>query len=390
MKKTVLGHFSTYLLTSMPILYAFFSIAPAGVYNWLPVTTLFEVTFFSIAVLAWTKASTGPRLVSLAILVYVVIRLMAAIEFVPFEEIIRAHKWLLYIAALFLMLGLKIHSAARVARLARWLIILSFVKYLLFVSVYGLGSRPGIFTENNYELVLILGLFASTYRYHEKSKNILLGLLGVSILISESRSASIGFVIVILYVLSLKSSRNSFTRYLTLVAVGISTYIPFFVFQSRNTDFATLDRLNFFNSFLDETQSWQALDWIFGSPPLTQLTDYTCTRLSFYSILLSAAEDGSCYSVILHSFYLRVLFDFGILGFILSFAALFYIMQRAGVSGGLMLVLVGLAIANGISVSGQNNIYVILPILLAMLSAKKGDEDIFVHEKWNTKQKTPK
>src|SRR5699024_10128365 len=114
--------------------------------------------------------------------------------------------------------------------------------------------------------------------------------------------------------------------------------------------------------------------WIFGTAPMTPLSTQTCAALDFYSELFSAAQDGSCYSVILHSFALRVLYDAGLIGALLVLLVPIAVMLRAGVPMILTLTLSAIAVANSLSVSGLNNPYVALPILLAiLLGTRTGD-----------------
>lgn len=159
-------------------------------------------------------------------------------------------------------------------------------------------------------------------------------------------------------------------KYLLTVGAALAVLIPIYTFQQRSIGATSIDRLNFLNVFLAEAQTWNILTWIFGTTPITPLSSGGCSRLSFYESLFSSAGDGSCYSVILHSFLMRVVFDAGLLGLLASILIPWLLMRWNYVSRLSALTLTGIAIVNGASVSGINNPYVALPILLAILVSR--------------------
>ena len=262
--------------------------------------------------------------------------------------------------------GKGIFKASAVARLTKFLIFAAFAKYCYCVALLGFQARPAILTENNYELFLFMGLLVLSYEtLGPRAMNYLL-LLGFTIVISGSRSAAFGFVVVVFYVAFFADRGGLFRRYIFAIAAALATIIPIYVLQQRSTNFDTLDRLNFYNHFVFETSQFSSLEWLFGAPPITELSSFTCQGLSFYSTLLSSRGDGSCYAVILHSYFLRTIFDFGIAGLLMAFVAVWVAMRRANVPRRMTAVLILLGAANGISVSGLNNAYVVLPMAFAV------------------------
>jgi hypothetical protein len=215
-----------------------------------------------------------------------------------------------------------------------------------------------------------MGLFIVTYDEMKKSRYLVLSAIAIEVLLSGSRSAAVGFVVVLIFV-SLKSRQSLLKSTFWITATAIGVLIPVYVLQLRGTNIDTLDRINFLNHFLGEVRGWDLLTWAFGTPPITQLNYSTCQSLSFYSTLLSSSGDGTCYSVILHSFILRAIFDTGVCGLIACFYILNWVMKHAGVECILTLALLGLALANSISVSGPNNIYVIFPMIVATLKSSE-------------------
>ncbi len=364
-----------FVLVSMPYLFVLGALTPPQMDNWLPATSLFEGLFFVAALAFIFRLSRRIAWSFFALVIFAAIHMGLALASgsTPLDEIFRAHKWILYLIGLCLFVGQSLPDSSRVARLTKFLIIAAFFKYFYAVALLGLNARPAILTENNYELFLLIGLLVVCYRFMGQRVFNYVILLGLEILVSGSRSAAIGFVIFVFFVTFSGETGKSFRRYLwALLSIAV-VWIPLVVFQSRNTSLDTLDRINFLNHFLIETSGWHLGEWLFGAAPMTQLSSSTCQSLSYYYLLLSSAQDGSCYSVILHSFFLRVIFDFGVLGMVATFVSLWIIMRVGGVDRGIAIALVALAVANGFSVSGPNNVYVILPVAYAILVAQRSE-----------------
>lgn len=73
--------------------------------------------------------------------------------------------------------------------------------------------------------------------------------------------------------------------------------------------------------------------------------------------------------MIFHAFVMRVIFDAGLLGLALAFGVIIYAMRKSGVSWLLTLCITAIALANGLSVSGPNNPWVAIVVLVAILLA---------------------
>jgi hypothetical protein len=357
------------LLIGLPAVTALGSITPPQLENWLPVTSLFEFYFFSAALIIFLKFSSRISRSFLLLLLFTAVHTFLAFVGLdsPADEIYRAHKWLFYLLALSIFVGYQMAAVNKVVSLTKFLILAAVTKYALVFFALGPTSRPGIFAENNYELFLFMGLLVVCYRFMGRRAVLFLGLLGVAVMLSGSRSAATGFVALVAYVAFTRQSKHAYSRYIWVTLTAIVTIIPFLVFERRGSSIETLDRVVFLNRFLAETSNWNFATWALGAPPLTQLSSPTCQSLAYYSLLLSSNQDGSCYSVILHAFVLRVLFDFGVLGLLVSVLGLWHLMKIGNVTVGVRLALIVLACLNGLSVSGPNNIYVILPIAFAIL-----------------------
>ncbi|HEC0375713.1 TPA: hypothetical protein R1R29_005220, partial [Escherichia coli] len=83
--------------------------------------------------------------------------------------------------------------------------------------------------------------------------------------------------------------------------------------------------------------------------------------------LFSFSGNGSCYSVILHSFNMRVIYDHGLAVTALTFIYLIGVMKNAKRHQRLCVILI--VLASGLSVSALNNVYTTLGIALVCLAA---------------------
>ena len=136
-------------------------------------------------------------------------------------------------------------------------------------------------------------------------------------------------------------------------------------------DFEQIDRYKFLMMFIYDTSDWEWWRFLTGSTPLTPMSDYVCQKLSYYSRLFSHSGEGSCYSVILHSYILRVIFDHGLigLGFLLYFV--YQGLKSSGFTFQERVAVIGVVLVTSLSVSAMNNVYVVFALLLYFASNKR-------------------
>lgn len=252
-----------------------------------------------------------------------------------------------------------------------------------FIADYGYSRisgdlRPGLFTENNFELMLLFVLAAGVWQLRGRVHlGELVSLAGI-VSLSGSRSGALEFVLLLLLAYRQPNSRRSAValgRFVLLLAplVLITTYV---VVSSRFASFQSIedvDRYAFLMIFLGEVQKWGLFDWLTGSHPLSPLSEAACIPLSYYDKLLSYSGDATCYSVLLHSMILRMVFDHGILGLVF---VLFYIsraLRVAGYDNFSVSAVIGILLINGVSVSSFNSVYACVAVaLLVSVSGRKG------------------
>lgn len=340
-------------------------------YGPIPATVVLDAWIIAFIVVCIVRGKTIASLLVLLLAGYLLTRIVPALYTEsPLEDFLQAYRWVLYLIAFALALGRTWGPLNGLIRVTWTLAIAATLKAAATLVLVGPGERPGLLLENNFELALFCGLAAALYSHLGNRRGWLIVILGVLTVLSGSRSGAVVFVILALYAVIQFRSANLFYRYLLGLISLAAAALPIIVFNERAQGAVfRLDRLNFLDVFLAETRQWTAVEWLFGTVPLTPLNPNSCLSLSYYQALFSSTGDGSCYSVILHAFTLRVIFDAGLLGLAIAVLVPWYIMRRAGVTRWLTLTLTLIAVANGFSVSGLNNPYVALPILVAIMTA---------------------
>ncbi|KUG57862.1 hypothetical protein [Nesterenkonia jeotgali] len=346
------------------------SVGFVGEFSPLPMTTLLDVWVLLLAVWILFRGRIQSWVSLLLVLGYLAARGIAAVSVdPPLLDLLQAHRWLVYLAVFALARGHRWSRPELLTRLAWWLVGLATVKSVLTALTLGLDERPGLFLENNFELALFSGTAAVIHRNDPRNGIRLILLLGLLTLLSGSRSGALTYLVLVAFALWSVSTRDVFLRYLAMLTPVVAVVVPWVIFAGRAAESEVIDRVRFLEVFLSEVQRWQWLDWTFGTPPITPLSPQGCASLAYYDVLFSSAGDGQCYSVILHSFILRLLYDGGFLALLMALLLPLVIMRQARVPWGLTLTLLAIAVINSASVSGFNNPYVALPILLAVLTA---------------------
>lgn len=345
---------------------ALVSAAHVGEFSPLPVTVLLDgwIIAFLLTTL-WRSALHAPMIVGLVGLYATVTILTAWIAQAPAADFLQAYRWMLYLLVFAMAVGMQWTHKRLLVWLSWWLVSLATAKAVLTLLLFGPDQRPGLFLENNFELALFSGLTAIIYRDAGRHRFLLVALLGALTILAGSRSGAVAYLFLVIYAIIIADLRDPFLRFISVTVPAAVVVLSFAIFQARSAESEVIDRVRFFDLFLRETQDWTLGTWVTGTPPMTPLSTATCTDLAFYEQLFSAG--GACYSVILHAFAMRIIFDAGLLGMLLVLLLPVLLLRRAGTSWTLTLTLSAIAVSNGLSVSGLNNPYVALPVLLAIL-----------------------
>ncbi|QWS32727.1 hypothetical protein [Curtobacterium aetherium] len=347
-----------------------------GRFSPLPVTVLLDV--WLVFFLTWMLLAGRTRSIGLiaALSLYLLSRVIPAILFnAPVDDFLQAYRWLLYLIIFATAMGRTWGSTRTLWRVTLSLLIMAIVKSAATLILLGRGQRPGLLLENNFELALFAGLIIVCYPHLGRARWLSVVALGALTVMDESRSGSVAFVIVAVYAVGQAKAANLFLRYLLALALPAFAFVAILIFEARARSSSGIDRLNFLRVFLENTSDWSVIQWLFGTTPITPLDPASCLQLSYYESLFSSRGDGTCYSVILHAFNLRVVYDAGLVGLALAVIVTWIAMRKSGTATSTALALSAIALTNGLSVSGLNSPYVALPIILAItLSRREGRE----------------
>ncbi|MGY1820422.1 hypothetical protein [Geodermatophilus sp. SYSU D00079] len=347
-------------------LLALVGVASPGQFNVAPAENLLEVVFLAVATLSVRRMRPVGQLMVVVAGAYVVVKtlLLTLYSQASLTDFLQAYKSFFYLVLLGALVGAGVFDRARLARFTTFLVGAFLVKYGYSVAL-GLDDRPGVYLENNFELIMLLGLFQLAYPHLGARRDWLFGAVAMTVLLSGSRSAALGLLVVYVFLYVRTSNR---TWPLHLAGVAVVGYGVLTVFTSRAAvdGGARLDRLNFLDTFLYEVRDWPLWEFLTGSFPLTPLSPGSCQSLSFYSLLFSRTDPGTCYSVILHSYFLRALFDHGVLGLVLLLTLLWLGLRRSGTSLRDTLAVLALISVSGLSVSAFNNVFATIVLAVAM------------------------
>lgn len=413
-------------LAAMLLMAAILALGVVGVmspwhYNILPAVPLLELAVLGVSVLMFPPKSRSAWLFMLAAGGYLVVTLAIALLMSGSHilDYVQAYKAFFYVLLLCSFIGQPLFKPAQVATFFYVLLGLFFIKYA-YSRLIGLDAwvsiRPGIFTENNFELVLLvllLYLVLPVIRWRAISFITVM----LIIFLSGSRSAFLcisavyffsifrvgkGFIKPWLLLLpflgalaygivndrmdiSLTSSGEGVAEHPSMPALeggrapaitpdseGLAVEAPL-TFRSFLERGASVDRVRFLLYFLDDAEGWQWWNVMLGTQPLTPLSTQTCEALSYWSDMYSFSGDGTCYSVILHSYIIRVLYDHGVLGlvFLVTFAA--YALRKSRYSWADTLCVLGVLMASSLSVSAFNSVFAMLSMMF-YLSYGRGEQ----------------
>lgn len=342
-------------------------------YSPLPTTELLDAWIVAFIGMGFLRGRTARLLLIFTLGGYLLTRLIPGwFDGDPLFDLLQAYRWVLYLIAFVMAIGRRWGPSKNLRALTLGLIGLALAKAVAVFAILGPGERPGLFIENNFEIALFCGLLVTQHRDLSTVQRIAgIGMLATLMVLSGSRSGAISFAILVMFALFQVRTTLATKIFVGAYALPAVAAVPVLVFIERQAQAGggRIDRLNFLDVFLSETSTWSVVNWLVGTEPITPLSPVSCGRLSYYENLFSSAGDGSCYSVIMHAFVLRVIFDAGLFGLVLAFVVPWFAMRAGGVQTSIAVAILAIAGANSLSVSGLNNPYVAFPIIVAILMA---------------------
>lgn len=338
-------------------------------YNLLPANGILEASLGLSALFLLRKPDKATMLFITAAALYVLCSFAIMKIFNPahFLDFLQAYKSYIYIIPLSLFVSRDKFSGQSVKLLLSGLILFLIIKYgysRLLQLTPRMGDRPGLYTENNFELILLFFVYyISISAMNGKTRAFLFAAVALITILSGSRSAVLALLILFSFTFLTKINYKTVVTLAVFALLGLAA-LNIFV-RRMEGGIEDIDRFYFLTIFLYETRSWGILQYLLGSMPLTPLSNFSCAALSAYHDLYSFSGDDTCYSVILHSYLLRVLFDHGILGMLFAIGFLAYGLKRANYSNKDIACLTGIILSSGLSVSAFNSIFVAIAMAIA-------------------------
>jgi hypothetical protein len=353
------------LYTALAVL-AVLGLVTPGQFNITPAGSLVEVAFLGSAALAARRLGAGAWTVLLPAGCYVFLKTLLLLLYgaASLPDFLLAYKAFIYLVLLAFFVGKSLFDGRRLAGLATFLVVVFLAKYGYSV-VLGLADRPGVYMENNFELIMLMGLVYLAHPYLGARRHWVFAGLAVTVLLSGSRSAALGLVCVYVFRYLRTSNRTWPFQLAGVAAVGWAV-LALFSARAAQDSGAQLDRLVFFQTFRYEVRNWPLWEFVTGAFPLTPLSPGSCGSLAFYEILFSKTDPGVCYSVIFHSFLMRAVFDHGLLGLVLLYGLLWLGLRRSGMVVRDALALLGLITLSALSVSAFNSVFAAIVLAVAM------------------------
>ena len=333
-------------------------------YNFFPVNGILELTFILLILLGLNDQSRINKKNIIGFLISFAYIAISALFFIARDEkggwlnFIYTYKSFYYIALLSLTNNHKYINQTLFKNAFTLILFLFLMKYL-FSRLLGVDNRPGVFIENNFEIMSLLLFYSFLIGFDNNIGKKTHLLLFVIVVLSGSRSGIVTFIVC--YIINQASFNRKIIFHFFLVVLGL--VCSYFLFKARlaGNELTEIDRLKFLHVFIYEIKSFSTYNILFGADIISELSHYSCSLLSFYQQLF---YQESCYSVVMHGFVLRTLHDHGLVFSSIIVILYFNILRNNGMKKKYILTVFAIAFLNGLSVSSMNSIYFALPILI--------------------------
>lgn len=365
--RNILASIFLFLIISSVFLYSKVNDLASGVhYNLLPSSLIFEglmLLFFFASFFGGLNKKYLVIFFASALYFFYGLYSFLIVENNGFlSDFLLIYKPFIYVCMLSIFYGKHIFTKKYLDNLYLFVGLAFLFKYFVSIFVFDI-SRPGVFTENNFELMLLAFLFLATYDSDRQfeSKNFLL--LVVVACLSFSRSAIL-FVLVMFFFINYKGFLKN--RIVSLVSLASLSAIVLIIILSRSGDsgLESVDRYIFLMNFLREMSNAGIYVWLFGQPPMTNVSFETAFSLKYYYLVFSDHDKLIAFSAIFNSFILRVIFDHGIMGLFFIVYFCYVIVKESTLSKGVALSVCSILLINGLSVSSFQSVYFLLGLFI--------------------------
>lgn len=354
--------------------------------NSFPANAIFE--FLLISIVAFSLFFSKISKLSLIFFFYSLLYILWQFFYFKFSDskggigdFLLIHKVFIYLMLLFCIGKVVVFNSIYINRIYKILVILMFLKYSMS-HVFSLSDRPGVFTENNFEIMLLLFLFLAKVRVDNNFNFYDLTMLIFLILMSGSRSGILGLACLLFFIDLKKFGISHYMKFLFLILVSFLG-VGLFISRLNDLSLEDIDRFKFLLAFIQETESWSFYQWVFGMKAISPLSPESVVFFNFYKTLFSDYQNGIAFSVLFHSFLLRTIFDHGFFGLIFIVCSLYYTLKKAGVLKNDLAIIFSILFVNSLSVSSLNSIYAIWGIVFILSATLSSNIDRTKHFEYN-------
>jgi hypothetical protein len=282
------------------------------------------------------------------------------------RDILIENKFLFYFPIIIFACSSKSLISFKTLSLFQKVIIIVFIfKYSFMKFIEGV-NRPEFISESNFELSMILIVSFFIFYFSKKISYVNLSLVFLIVLLSGSRSAFLGLIPFVFLCFS-RAELGKSLRYIVISFIVFAVLLLTAILAPRILSFDSIDRLTFLFILFDEVQSWTFFEFLFGTDPITPLKDASCHRLRHFEGKFASDGSGKCYAVILHSFFMRLFFNHGVIGLFVTMASLYSII-RSRFDTHFTLGIMFFVCTSSLSVSGMSNVFIVFSLCLLFIS----------------------
>lgn len=126
-------------------------------------------------------------------------------------------------------------------------------------------------------------------------------------------------------------------------------------------------------TFLYDINDWNFFNYLFGNDRLTYVSDFSFSTLNYYKGLFSYTDNSKAFSVIYHSYVMRVIYDHGLFFLTVLIYSLRNLLKNTILFNYETIAFIFILLINGLSVSSFNNFFFAISffILLTVYDEKQ-------------------
>ena len=340
-----------------------------------PVFEIYIAIFLLLALFKGRRRLDIHRFSLLLIIIFILLislfKFFYTTHLAKFSDYLIIYKSFYYLSILLLASTFSKLSKDILIKIFDWLKYIFLFKYILVILNNGIFFvRPDVYVENNFELIFLLLLFIGKNIIFGKSNRKDVFIVLCIFIISGSRSG----LFCLLIVLFLSDYGNGLKYRVAKYIVAVIVLFGFLYVSSQRMgsgDLSSIDRVQFLLLFYKELQSFDAINFFLGSPFLSPVSHSTASALSYYQELFSNHNNLVAFSVVFHSYLLRIFYDFGFLGLAFIMYVLFKLLSKIGLEKRFKLQIILIILATGLSVSSLNSVFVAFGLMLIIITDKE-------------------